>query len=113
METDADEIAELIEDTLGITGVRAHALGVFNEIYFRVEVSRFGGADARTYLVCIADGDPEHVTSTYMLNTALLPWWGEKPSDGSRAFFTASPCAMEFLSTVLFSVPRWNVRQTR
>lgn len=113
MECLPNEIAELIENTLGITGVRAHALGAFNEIYFRVEISRFGGADARTYLVCLADGDPEHVTSTYMFNRALSPWWGEKPSNASRAFFAASPCAMEFLSTVLHSVPRWNVRQTR
>ncbi len=112
MECQADEIAELIDNTLGITGLRAHALGAFNEIYFWVAISRFGAADSRTYLVCITDGDPEHVTSTYMLNTALLPWWGEKPSDSSRAFFTARSCAMEFLSTVLFSVPRWNVRQT-
>ncbi|MCP9486555.1 MAG: hypothetical protein MSC30_11885 [Gaiellaceae bacterium MAG52_C11] len=113
MECPPDEIAELIENTLGITGVRAHALGVFNDIYFRVEVSRFGGADARTYLVCLADGDPAHVTSTYMLNKALSPWWEEKPSNPSRAFFAASPCAMDFLSAVVFSVPRWNVRQTR
>lgn len=113
MESQADDIAELIDDTLGITGVRAHALGVFNEIYFRVEISRFGASDARTYLVCLADGDPEHVTSTYMLNKALSPWWGEKPSNASRAFFAASPCALDFLSAVLFSVPRWNVRQTR
>ena len=113
MERQADDIAELIDDTLGVTGARAHGLGAFNEIYFRVTISRFGASDARTYLVSIAASDLEHTHSTYMLNTALLPWWGEKPSDGSRAFFTASPCAMEFLSSVLFSVPRWNVRQTR
>ena len=73
MECQADEIAELINDTLGITGVRAHALGAFNGTYFRVTISRFGASDARTYLVSIAASDLEHTNSTYMLNTALLP----------------------------------------
>lgn len=111
MECQADEIAELIDDTLGLTGVRAHGLGAFHGTYFRVTISRFGALDARTYVVSIRASDLEHTNSTYMLNTALLPWWGEKPSDGSRVFFTASPCAMEFLSTVLFSVTRWHVTE--